>query len=158
MIKSHDSCGSRGSGGGEVTRRWCHADQRIQRLIPILGWSAAGNWNIFFSAILKMLVCKNANKTWEIQIYRFDSGAHSNVCLCIFTGQWSSISTSQLYKRTRSYEDVCSTGSNNHLLQIFLDHRSLSSIDQKILMTPTQKNIFRVAMLPCYPGFSDSAS
>ena len=41
-----------------------------------------------------------------------------------------------LSTETRSSRDECSTGSNNHLLglQVDLDHRSLSSIGQNILM------------------------
>ena len=48
------------------------------------------------------------------------------------------------YFFTRSSKDERSTGSNNHLSsQIFLDHRSLSSMDQKILKTPPFFNLSR---------------
>ena len=42
-----------------------------------------------------------------------------------------------LHLKTRSSKDECSTGDQTIILglQIFLDHRSLSSIDQNILMT-----------------------
>ena len=46
--------------------------------------------------------------------------------------------------KTRSSKDECSTESNNHLRS--KDHRSLSSIDQKILMTSPPRN----SPSPCF--------
>ena len=63
-------------------------------------------------------------------------------------GKWH-----RLRIKTRSSKDECSTGfqqSSGVYLQIFLDHRSLSTIDQNILMTPpTPPPRFSVLLLIC---------